>query len=236
MTQRTPNLRDIGSTPTADGGQIRSGAVLRSALPFDHDVVDHVVWPPAVVLDLRSEAEIAQHPTLAAPPTVHLPLLASLRPESHLDGTLVTLYAAVLESAAPLLVEVVRIVADARGPVLIHCAAGKDRTGISVALLMRLVGVERDVVMADYVHTNEHIDAVDARLRALSGNERRDELPREYFHVVPAALDAVMDIWDAAPGGTVGWLERESRDLGGGDEDLVERLRQRLLISDTDSI
>lgn len=231
MPQTTPNLRDIGSTPTADGGQIRWGKVLRSALPFDHDVVDHVVWPPAVVLDLRSDAEIVQHATLVEPLTKHLPLLASLRPESHLDGTLVTLYAAVLESAAPLLVEVVRIVADAEGPVLIHCAAGKDRTGISVALLMRLVGVERDVVMADYVHTNEHIDAIDARLRSLTGNERRDELPKEYFHVVPAALDAVLDIWDAAPGGTPGWFQQ-----AGGDEDLVERLRDRLLISDTDSI
>ena len=227
MPQTTPNLRDIGFTPAADGGRIRPGRVLRSALPFDQDVVDHVVWPPSVVLDLRSDAEISQHPTLSGPHTVHLPLLASLRPESHLDGTLVTLYTAVLESAAPLLVDVVRIVADADGPVLIHCAAGKDRTGISVALLMRLVGVERDVVMADYVHTNEHIDAIDARLRALSGNERRDELPREYFHVVPAALDAVMDIWDAAPGGTAGWL---------GDENLVARLRERLLISDTDSM
>lgn len=231
MPQTTPNLRDIGFTRTAGGGQVRSGLVLRSGLPFDDDVVDHVVWPPAVVLDLRSDRELAQRRTLAAPRVVNLPLLSSLRPEAHHDGTLVTLYAAVLESAAPLLVELVREVVDAEGPVLIHCAAGKDRTGIAVALLMRLVGVGRDDAMADYVRTNDHLPAIDARLRALAGNERRDELPREYFHVVPDALDVVMDLWDAAPGGTAGWLER-----AGGDADLVDRLRGRLLDSDTDSI
>lgn len=231
VTPTTPNLRDIGSTPTADGRLIGPDRVLRSGLPFDDDVVEHVTWPPSLVVDLRSEAELTQRATLAGPPVLHLPLLASLRPEAHLDGTLVTLYAAVLESAAPLLVDLVRAVAEADGPVLIHCAAGKDRTGISVALLMRLVGVERDHVMTDYVRTNEYIEAIDARLRALSGNERRDELPREYFHVVPAAIDAVMDIWDTAPGGTADWFEQV-----GGDADLVERLRRRLLISDTASI
>lgn len=224
MPQTTPNLRDIGRTPTADGGQIRAERVLRSGLPFDDDVIDHVVWPPALVLDLRSEYELTQQPTLSIAPSRNLSLLASLRPETHIDGTLVTLYSAVLESAAPLLVDVVRAVAGTDGPVLIHCAAGKDRTGISVALLMRLLGVDRPTVMADYVLTNDSIDAIDERLRRLSGNERRSELPREYFHVVPAALDVVMDIWDSHPDGTHGWL-RDS----GGEPDLIERLHTGLL-------
>jgi rhodanese-related sulfurtransferase len=231
VPQTTPNLRDIGFTRTVDRAQVRPGLVLRSGLPFDDDVVDHVVWPPRVVLDLRSDRELAQRPTLSAPRVVNLPLLSALRPDAHHDGTLVTLYAAVLDSAAPLLVDVVREVVEADGPVLIHCAAGKDRTGIAVALLMRLIGVGRDETMADYVRTNDHIAAIDSRLRALPGNERRDELPREYFHVVPEAIDIVMDLWDAAPGGTQGWLQ-----AAGGDEHLVEQLRGRLLDSDTDSI
>jgi hypothetical protein len=224
VPQTTPNLRDIGRTPTEDGAEIRTERVLRSGLPFDDDVVDHVVWPPALVLDLRSEHELAQQPTLSTVPSRHLPLLAALRPDPHRDTTLVALYEAVLAAAAPLLVDVVRHVADTDGPVLIHCAAGKDRTGISVALLMRLVGVDRATVMSDYVRTNDAIAAIDARLRELPGNERRSELPREYFHVVPEAIDAVLDTWDAHPGGTRGWLLD-----AGGERDLADRLRSSLL-------
>lgn len=224
MLQTTPNLRDIGRTPTVDGALIRPERVLRSGLPFDDDVVDHVVWPPRLVLDLRSDHEITQQATLSTAPSRNLPLLASLKPEAHHDGTLVTLYGALLESAGPMLVDVVRSVTYTDGPVLIHCAAGKDRTGISVALLMRLAGVERSTVMADYVLTNDAIGAIDQRLRQLPGNERRSELPREYFHVVPDALDAVMDVWDAHPDGTHGWLRSV-----GAEADLADRLRESLL-------
>ena len=161
---------------------------------------------------------------LTTVPSRNLPLLSSLRPEAHLDGTLISLYRAVLDAATPLLVDVVRAVADTEGAVLIHCAAGKDRTGISVALLMRLVGVDRATVMADYELTNDAIDAIDARLRVMSGNERRDDLPREYFHVVPAALEAVLDAWDEHPGGVEGWLIE-----AGGEPDLSGRLRSTLL-------
>lgn len=224
VPQTTPNLRDIGRTPTEDGGELRTERVLRSGLPFDDDVVEHVAWPPALVLDLRSDDEIVQRPTLSSVPSRNLPLLSSLRPAAHHDGTLVTLYAALLESAGPMLADVVRAVADTEGPVLIHCAAGKDRTGISVALLMRLAGVDRATVMADYVRTNDAIDAIDVRLRQLPGNERRSELPREYFHVVPEAIDAVMDVWDGHHGGTHGWLRHV-----GGDRNLADRLRSTLL-------
>ncbi len=198
--------------------------MLRSGLPFDDDVVQHVVWPPALVLDLRSSPEIRQRPTLSSVPSRNLPLLSSLRPAAHHDGTLVTLYGALLESAGPMLVDVVRSVVDTDGPVLIHCAAGKDRTGISVALLMRLAGVDRATVMADYVRTNDAIEAIDERLRQLPGNERRSELPREYFHVVPEAIDAVMDVWDGHRDGTHGWLRQV-----GAERDLGDRLRSSLL-------
>jgi len=224
---QTPNLRDLGGTPTATGSTIRAGRILRSALPFADDLApDGAPWPPAVVVDLRSQPEVQQYGTLQGPRFVNLPLLSQLRPDSHLDGTLVALYRALLDAAPGMLVDLVRTVADEPGSVLIHCAAGKDRTGISVALLLRLVGVDRDVVMDDYIATNAHIEQIDARLRALPGNEHRDALPKEYFHVVPDALEAVLDVWDHHDGGVHGWLT-----AAGAEGDLVDRLRTSLLVN-----
>ncbi len=228
----TPNLRDLGGTPTTEGAALRSGRLLRSALPFPDDhAPDGTPWPPAVVVDLRSSPEVEQHRTLRGPRFVNLPLLSQLRPGTHLDGTLVALYRALLEAAPDMLVDLVRTVADEPGAVLIHCAAGKDRTGISVALLLRLVGVDRDVVMDDYLATNAHIEQIDARLRALPGNEHRDALPKEYFHVVPDALEAVLDVWDEHRGGVHGWLT-----AAGAEGDLADRLSRSLLVNGSGTV
>lgn len=224
--QTTPNLRDLGGTLTGAGQAVRAGRLLRSALPFAADLApDGTVWPPSTVIDLRSAPEVDQYRTLQTGRIVNLPLLSQLRPDTHLDGTLIALYRALLETAPRLMVDLVRTVADTDGPVLVHCSAGKDRTGIAVALLLRLVGVERDTVMNDYVATNAHIEAIDARLRALPGNERRSELPKEYFHVVPDALDAVLDVWDRHRGGVHGWLT-----TAGAEPGLADRLRRSLLV------
>ena len=59
-------------------------------------------------------------------------------------------------------------VASGPGPVLVHCAAGKDRTGVVVAMALAAVGVERSAVVEDYVLTGERIAAIMARLRASS--------------------------------------------------------------------
>ena len=65
------------------------------------------------------------------------------------------------------LAQALRVLADpASGPSLVHCAAGKDRTGTVVALALSLAGVTRDAVVADYVASADRIDAVLARLKA----------------------------------------------------------------------
>ncbi len=155
VTVHVPNLRDVGGVSSDDGRLVRSGLLLRSALPAADDLVpEDFAWPPSVVIDLRSPLELLEgHPldSLGAK-VVNLPLLDTLQPGQHHehDGTLASLYRQVHNHAAHLLVDLVTEIADADGPVLVHCAAGKDRTGIIAALLLEAVGVDRATVLDDY--------------------------------------------------------------------------------------
>lgn len=225
MPVHVPNLRDIGGVTAADGRSVRSGLLLRSALPAADDLVpEDFAWPPSVVIDLRSPLELLEgHPldSLGAR-VVNLPLLDTLQPGDHHDhdGTLASLYRQVHDYAAHLLVDLVTEIADADGPVLVHCAAGKDRTGIGVALVLRLLGVNHDEVLADYLLTNDAREAIDRRLNRTYGGG----IPDAFYLVVPEALTEVMDMWDRHAGGVEGWFL-----ASGGVADIVERLRERFL-------
>jgi protein-tyrosine phosphatase len=117
-----------------------------------------------------------------------------------------------------------RVVADSHGATVVHCAAGKDRTGTVVAMALDVAGVPREEIVADYVLTGERIDAIIGRLmprptygEALAKQEVGDQLPRA--ESIEAILDAVHEGW----GGAAGWLV----DRGWSAAD-VERLRRRL--------
>ena len=66
-------------------------------------------------------------------------------------------YLSMLEKQAALFGDLLRVVADpANHPVVIHCTAGKDRTGLGAALLLGAVGVDRDTIITDYALTDEY--------------------------------------------------------------------------------
>ncbi|MEV7395563.1 tyrosine-protein phosphatase [Aeromicrobium sp. NPDC092404] len=227
MREFVPNLRDVGGVETADGRTVLKGRVLRSAMPSPKDQApDDIAWPPALVIDLRSANESEGiHPLArAGARIVNLPLLSALRPGTAPTDSLAGLYLLLLDHASMYLVELVREVGTARGATLIHCAAGKDRTGVSIALLLRLVGVSRDDVVADFLETKHAEQAISSRLRRLPGRHHRAALPPEFLAVPVEAIEGVLDVWDAHEGGVEGWF------VGiGGSEALIEQLRRTLL-------
>ena len=216
-----PNLRDLGGLSASDGRRTRPGVLYRSALPAPGDVRPTAVaeWPVRTVVDLRSPREFAAraHPLQSDGTAVHLiSLLTDTEVTAPSQGArLADIYQGILINAGEQLADVLRVAATAPGPVLLHCAAGKDRTGIAVALLLRIAGVEPGDIIADYVLTNEHMPAVLARITRFA-----PELGRAHPHdrdlrgAVPDAIEGVLSHWDTHPGGVHTWV----RSHGATDE------------------
>jgi hypothetical protein len=229
------NLRDLGGTPTSDGRRIRPGVLLRSDQPLTADSPPPgLPWPPPTVVDLRGlREEDGTHPLLGAGAVVeHLGLLApGSTAIAALPRTLAELYAFMLDSSADRLGQVVEIVASRPAPVLLHCAAGKDRTGVAVALLLRLVGVGRAEVLADYTATAAAMPGVMARAARKAMGVRwqpgtmTGDVPAEFIEAPAAAMEMVLDRWDAHPGGVTGW----ARERAGVDDRTLVALTVRLV-------
>lgn len=216
-----PNLRDVGGLRTGSGATVARDRLLRSALPAVTDrAPEGITWPPALVLDLRSAPEIEPVHPLAdiAGSVVNVPVLSALRPEKGWAPSLPDLYDRVLDEASHHLVDAVQHVANADGTTLVHCAAGKDRTGIVVALLLRLLDVGTTDILDDYMITERHREAIDARLRR---DPLHGPVPASFYETPAEALLRVVRRWDATPGGAEGWFLQS-----GGDPQSLARWRQ----------
>jgi len=118
----------------------------------------------------------------------------------------------------------VRTIAEARGAVLVHCAAGKDRTGMVVAMALDAVGTDRRVIVDDYVVTAERIEAILERLVASPTYEAEldDRNPMAYAPVADT-MERLLDVIDQRFGGSAAWLAAHG--LTDGE---LEQLRSRL--------
>lgn len=199
------NLRDLGGVRTHDGAIVRSGRLYRSEFPA------FLTRGPAAdelglrtVLDLRRTVEAGAESIDAAAIGVdyhRCPLVAGKADSWHAK------YPSYLHNAPDRLVAAVRIAVDPdRHPVLFHCAAGKDRTGVLAALLLGLLDVPRDQIVADYTATEQAVVRILARLQGieyyrtlLNGDTVADQWP------AAANIESLLD-WLDARGGTQQWL------------------------------
>lgn len=229
---RLANARDVADAAAG----LERGVVYRSDAPMDRDHPPEGIpmWPPATVIDLRGAGEKGQvHPLEDGARVVSVDLLdAAALNAAGPHGALSSLdemYALMTAPAtAPGLTRVVAEVAKGAAPALVHCTAGKDRTGLSVALILRLLGVGRDQVVADYVLTQDHMPRVLSRMlagtRSRVGGSRMTSIPREVLTAPAAAIETVLEHWDAHEGGVEGWYLTH-----GGDPQTLATLRRRLL-------
>jgi len=140
------------------------------------------------------------------------------------ESPVVRAYMSYLRRRPDSIVGAVRTIAQADGAVLVHCAAGKDRTGVVVALALDAAGVDRAAIVGDYLATAERIEEILQRL--LSSPTYRAELeghdPSRHAPV-PGTMERVLELVDERFGGSAVWLSAH----GLADSEL-RRLRDRL--------
>ncbi|MGZ4623237.1 MAG: tyrosine-protein phosphatase [Blastococcus sp.] len=134
-------------------------------------------------------------------------------------------YLGYLGDRADNVIGALRTVTHGSGAAIVHCAAGKDRTGVVVALALSVAGVPHEEIVADYAMTAEVIDALVAKLAA-SPTYAEDMERRDVASHTPRAetMDRVLTLLDERFDGAVGWLETHGF---GADERAALRSRLR---------
>jgi len=234
------NVRDLGGLPTADGGRTRDGSIIRadSVGLLSRDGWEAVAEAGVTrIIDLRQEIEAVDDPPRElAIDVVDVPIFEDLNDE---DWTTVEALAAgassnaesqrlvylhFLERARHRFVAAVAAVGEAPdGAVVVHCHGGKDRTGIVVALLLRLAGVPIDEIAADYALSGERLRPRHERWFASAESEEERARIERIAATPVESMHAVLETIDEQYGGVERYLLE-----GGLPPDVLEAARRRL--------
>jgi len=165
------NVRDLGGLPTIDGQRVARRALIRA------DGLDRLT-PAGVeavrrdgvcrIIDLRSVEEARRYPSPFAgdPWCRSLPLIdpqRELTRDLSVERTALATYRGSVIRNAPSIAATIAAIADApAGTVVVHCAEGKDRTGMIVALVLRVAGVPTEVIAQDYAYSAECLGQPDS--------------------------------------------------------------------------
>jgi protein tyrosine/serine phosphatase len=223
------NARDVGGLPAAGGRRTRAGVLIRSDAVHQLSEADVALLVERVglrhVVDLRAPGERREHARglLGHTPVVYTEL-------DVLTDALIEQRRAERESALARGDEPAAIIADgyhqllghgrhafvtalerlavpAAVPALVHCSAGKDRTGVLVALLLDAAGVEPAAIVADYAATDERIDGVRQRLAAMPAYAQlATETPGMLLAAHAATMQLFLDRLHEEDGGGARWF------------------------------
>ncbi|GHC74420.1 tyrosine-protein phosphatase [Streptomyces flavofungini] len=248
------NFRDVGGLPTLDGRRVRHGVLFRSghlAHATDADAAFLGSLGLHTIFDFRNAADQRlEGPDVALPGVrnVNLPLsdpadgaefwkmvrdgdldqLRSILSDGRAAGRMTASYRTIIEERTAEHSRVLHALAEDSVPALMHCAAGKDRAGLSIAVTLLAVGVEREAIHADYLESN----AAHRRYKVHRSSTSADAMSPEVMELLSPLFDARAEYLAAAFetiertwGDTDTYLERGL----GVKPQTRERLRERLL-------
>lgn len=233
------NFRDFGGYVNKDGDRVAWGKLFRSNQPAGMTSADYstiAALDIVTVVDFRTKEEREADPTnwqgALAPEIVLLPMGSTA---AFLELDILVAAAIEAEDTAALrelgaevyrrmpleyeseLSELIRDLASEQSiPIMIHCHAGKDRTGLAAALILSLLDVPRDTIMADYLSSND---------RLLNDGVKRTPIEEVYWGVEAEWLQASFDAIETQYGSVERYIE-----VGLGiDTDTRNRIRKNLL-------
>lgn len=250
-TDGVHNFRDYGGWLTGDGRQVRRGLLFRSGQHVEATEADLALIAALhirTVIDLRGTSERLRHPcrrvegfagevifhdgeTSSSPP--HMDIAQDVTTAEFARERMLGVYSRMPENPAmqAMFARYLRILAERDGASLVHCFAGKDRTGIAATLLLHILGVAEGDQMAEFLRTNaaptlavlraQSVPAIEQRL----GRRLDEESARALLGVEEDYLRRFRETVAASDGSMDAWLERRI----GVDEALREALRRRFV-------
>ncbi|MDL2078581.1 tyrosine-protein phosphatase [Streptomyces sp. GXMU-J15] len=244
------NFRDVGGLPTVDGRRVRQGVLFRSghlAHATEQDAAFLGSLGLHTIFDFRNAADQkleGPDVELTGVRNVNLPLsdpadgaefwkmvrdgdieqLREILADGKAANRMIDSYRMIIKERTAEHSQVLLALAEDSVPALMHCAAGKDRAGLSIAVTLLALGVERDAILADYLESN----AKHRRYKVKRNNSYTPEvmeLLSPLFDARAEYLTAAFDTIEETWGGVDPYLEQALRVTPA----VRERLRDRLL-------
>ncbi|MGW7264021.1 tyrosine-protein phosphatase [Streptomyces sp. NPDC054842] len=248
------NFRDVGGLPTTDGRRVRHGRLFRSGhlahatgedTAFLTSLGLHTIFDFRNAADQRLEGPDVELPGVR---NVNLPLtdpadgaefwkmvrdgdldqLRAILSDGKAANRMIGSYRIIIRDRTAEHSQVLHALAEDSVPALMHCAAGKDRAGLSIAVTLLALGVERDAILADYLESNAthrrykvHRSSSAASAYSPEVMELLSPLFDARAEYLTAAFETIEETW----GGVDPYLEKGL----GVTPELRERLRDRLL-------
>ena len=251
ITEGIHNFRDFGGWPGADGRQVRTGLLYRSGQHVeasDADLAAIAALDIRTVIDLRGEGERARNPcrrvegwdgevlfyegeTSSSPP--HMDITPETTTAEFARERMLAVYTRMPVNPAmqTMFARYLRALVERDGASLVHCFAGKDRTGIAATLVLHILGVSEADQRAEFLRTNDAPTIDVLRRQSVPGIEARlgrtldEEGIRALLEVHGDYLDRFHAIVNESYGSLDAWLDAEI----GVDDALREALRERYL-------
>ena len=223
------NVRDLGGYPTRDGRTTRWRSVLRAgnldkvSAAGQQSLLDYGV---KTIIDLRDVSEVRDYPNVFVESRrvryYHLPVYET---DAFPDSTLPEMYCGFIGTCQPNIGAIIAAVAEGEPGILVHCFAGKDRTGIVSALLLGVVGVPDEVIAEDYALTSGRINHLFDSWRTWATAQGHDmERFEHQISSEAATMLATLEFIDRQYGGIISYLQ-----ASGVTDEQISRLQTLML-------
>ena len=249
-TEGIHNFRDFGGWPGADGKTVRTGLLYRSGQHVeasDEDLAAIAALDIRTVIDLRGEGERARNPcrrvegwngevlfydgeTSSSPP--HMEITPDTTTAAFARERMLAVYTRMPVNPAmqTMFARYLRALVEREGASLVHCFAGKDRTGIAAALLHHILGVSRADMVTEFLRTNDAPTYDILERQSLPGIEARlGPLDRPTIDALMQVRESYFDRFVGTVDERWGSLDGYLAQVIGVDDPLRERLNDRFV-------